>query len=100
MNTTQNNKLIAEFMGMTTSDNDESMMIFKTLKGNDIMYIDKLKYHESWDWLMPVVNDIINSRDEQNLRLEFTDLNYALCTTNIELVYKAVVEFITEYNNN
>ena len=100
MNTTQNNKLIAEFMGMTTSDNDESMMIFKTLQGNDIMYIDELKYHKSWDWLMPVVNDIINSRDEQNLRLEFTDLNYALCTTNIELVYKAVVEFITEYNNN
>jgi transposase len=47
---------------------------------------------------MPVANEIIKSRDEQNADWDLTDLNYALCTTNIEYVYKAVVEFIKEYN--
>ena len=92
--TTENNKLIAEFMGMTTSDNDESMMIFKTLQGNDIMYIDELKYHESWDWLMPVIENI------DHLQLEpVVSIENALATRSIDDTYKAVVEFIKKYNN-
>ena len=43
---------------------------------------------------MPVANEIIKSRDEQNADWDLNDLKYALCTTNIEYVYKAVVEFI------
>ena len=43
---------------------------------------------------MPVANEIIKSRDEQNADWDLTDLKYALCTTNIEWVYKAVVNFI------
>ena len=62
--------------------------------------LDELKFHSSWDWLMPVANEIIKSRDEQNADWDLTDLKYALQTTNIELVYKAVVEFIKEYNQN
>ena len=56
------------------------------------------QYHTSWDRLMPVANEIIKSRDEQNADWDLTDLKYALQTTNIEYVYKAVVEFINEYN--
>ena len=52
------------------------------------------KFHTSWDWLMPVANEIIKSRDEQNADWDLTDLKYALCTTNIEWVYKAVINFI------
>ena len=109
MKTTKNNKLIAEFMGYKLMpcnrgkawERPTLSSIHDDYKLHGVLHTgNELKFHKSWDWLMPVVNDIINSRDEQNLRLEFTDLNYALCTTNIELVYKAVVEFITEYNNN
>ena len=57
-----------------------------------------LEYHLSWDWLMPVANEIIKSRDEQNADWDLTDLKYSLQTTNIELVYKAVVEFIKNQN--
>jgi hypothetical protein len=57
-------------------------------------------YHNSWDWLMPVANEIIKSRDEQNADWDLTNLKYALQTTNIEYVYKAVVEFINEYNRH
>ena len=60
-------------------------------------YLDEdLEYHSSWDWLMPVANEIIKSRDEQNADWDLTDLKYALCTTNIEWVYKAVVNFIKQ----
>ena len=78
------NKLIAEFMEYPDLGT----------KG-DFSY---LKYHKSWDWLMPVANEIIKSRDEQNADWDLTKLKYALQTTNIELVYNAVVEFIKEYN--
>ena len=76
MNTNENNKLIANFMLEET------------------MPINQMRYHTSWDWLMPVANEIIKSRDEQNAYWDLTNLKYALQTTNIELVYKAVVEFI------
>tara|TARA_R110002020_G_scaffold9539_2_gene37455 strand:- start:12810 stop:13070 length:261 start_codon:yes stop_codon:yes gene_type:complete len=80
------NKLIAEFMEY------EVHPIYEDERFD-------LHYHTSWDWLMPVANEIIKSRDEQNADWDLTDLKYALQTTNIELVYNAVVEFIKEYNN-
>ena len=77
------NILIAEFMGIDQVDIDT----YQETNSN-------LKYHTSWDWLMPVANEIIKSRDEQNADWDLNDLKYALCTTNIEYVYQAVVEFI------
>jgi hypothetical protein len=96
-----NNKLIAQFMGMTYGDpNDNSVMTQTTPQGNEIVPIESMDYHSSWDWLMPVANEIIKSRDEQNADWDLTDLKYALCTTNIEWVYKAVVNFIKRTNLN
>jgi len=54
----------------------------------------ELSYNVSWDWLMPVANEIIKLRDEQNSEWDLTDLEDALQTTNIDMVYKAVIEFI------
>ena len=83
------NKLIAEFMELEVEDGlyyySTSMDDYKT----DTLYFDS-----SWDWLMPVANEIIKSREEQNADWDLTDLKYALCTTNIEWVYKAVINFI------
>ena len=78
------NQIIAEFMGYPELGTE-----------GDFSY---LKYHTSWDWLMPVANEIIKSRDEQNTDWDLTNLKYALQTTNIEYVYRAVVEFINENN--
>jgi len=85
----EDNKLIAEFMELEVEDGlyyySTSMDDYKT----DTLYFDS-----SWDWLMPVANEIIKSREEQNADWDLTDLKYALCTTNIEWVYKAVINFI------
>ena len=89
-----NNKIIAEFMGMNIHHNDKSMMVKSTSQGNEVVPIDALQYDSSWDLLMPVANEIIKSRDEQNADWDLTDLKYALQTTNIEWVYKAVLTFI------
>jgi hypothetical protein len=89
------NKLIAEFMGMTPCLTDEGDFL---IKGNPID-AKHLPYDTSWDWLMPVANEIIKSRYEQNADWDMKVLKYALQTTNIELVYKAVLEFIKNQNN-
>ena len=89
------NKLIAEFMGrnvITEDDIRANKNPISTSHDGDLE--EDLEYHKSWDWLMPVANEIIKSRDEQNADWDLTDLKYALCTTNIEWVYKAVVNFI------
>jgi hypothetical protein len=57
--------------------------------------ISALKYHESWDWLMPVVAKIM--RDERNWDLErehMIRLSDALHIAYIGDVYEAVFGFI------
>ena len=94
----KDNKLIAEFMGYICSGDDEYLIHPETNYDHSINDEDWFLYSTSWDWLMPVANEIIKSRDEQNADWDLTNLKYALQTTNIEYVYKAVVEFINEYN--
>jgi len=94
----KNNRLIAEFWGMELGD-DKTMYYDDAENLHPPTPINELKFHSSWDWLMPVANEIIKSRDEQNADWDLTDLKYALQTTNIEWVYKAVVEFIKNQNN-
>jgi len=95
---TENNKLIAKFMGMNHGDpNDNSVMIQMTPQGNEVVPIDSMKYHCSWDWLMPVVIKCFEVDEQTNDDLNFK-LNDALLETNIDSLYKAVIQFIKEYN--
>ena len=81
-NEMNNNKLIAEFMG-------------SNLNGLESwQYEEELQYHTSWDWLMPVAEKCLTTGDRQHYVI-----NDALLTCNIEEVYKAVVEFIKQYND-
>ena len=95
-----NNKLIAEFMDLDMEVSNKGITEYYHLEfdSGEWYEAEYLPYDE-WNWLMPVANEIIKSRDEQNADWDLTDLKYALCTTNIEYVYNAVVEFIKWYNN-
>ena len=93
------NKLIAEFMGYKVVDkpkvvNGENFFEYIDEDGKYAYCNSLLRYNYQWDWLIPVANEIIKSRDEQNTDSDLSELKYSLSTTNIELVYKAVVEFI------
>ena len=100
----KDNKLIAEFMGLTNHYNDNSIMLRETPEGNVVVHVYDLDYDSSWDWLMPVVQKI----GDEYLNTPF-DETYSRLTEQYENIwtledtYNAVVEFIkdqkiAEYN--
>ena len=59
---------------------------------------NELQYHTSWDWLIPVVQKLIDvyiSIDEQDEQ----DLQQSILNDRITVVYQIVVELIKQYNN-
>ena len=96
-----NNKLIAEFMGavgtpkynptewdvyitgcLDVDSDDENAQHFYTP--------DEMKYHTSWDWLMPVIAKIVKDYGEGWSFEEGYDLSVR---------YQSVVNFIKECND-
>ena len=64
------NKLIAEFMGMKPHHQDSSCMTRVDDTGsNEVVPVESMSYHTSWDWLMPVVQKISNMKE---VEVEFT----------------------------
>ena len=59
------NKRIAEFMGLVVSDSANYTSELHTNVDVD------LKYHTSWDWLVPVVSKI--ARDEEYFEKDFRE---------------------------
>tara|TARA_R100001510_G_C7631126_1_gene189977 strand:+ start:80 stop:379 length:300 start_codon:yes stop_codon:yes gene_type:complete len=99
MNTKENNKLIAEFMQY--DNKSVGLYDYGHTPNNEI-----LKYHTSWDWLMPVIDMYIDklkyheSWDKCYQEHMSKHISDAVMTCNIDEAYKVVVEFIKEYNNN
>jgi len=101
----KDNKLIAEFMGMKPLNNDSSVLVFSTDRGNDIVSIDNLQYQNDWNLLMEVVAKIESLGVVVEIRdnvcyIETSPANYysELEETKIQATYKAVIEFIKWYN--
>jgi len=103
---TEENKLIAEFMGWKVDKSISSAHFKKTggyhlTNGTRTMASNQLQYHTSWDWLMPVVEKIEHTSAYVNVKgchvkiSTWVDVN---APTKLEAVHKAVVEFIKWYN--
>jgi hypothetical protein len=113
MNTLENNKLIAEFMGLVEP---YELPQHGTIRPNGDFKTGftsaQLKYHKSWDWLMPVVEKVnLLTRDNEKVTEYFTSelgsydymkymLGDVVVTSGITDVFPEVVEFIKWYNEN
>jgi len=108
MSTIDNNRLIAEFMGLETPDGCYFEHLTKKGERKSSHFL-LLEYHISWDWLMPVVEKI-----ESDERYDVDILQYGTRITDnqkeivnniadisfdkkIEHTYDAVVEFIKNF---
>lgn len=135
MKKTENNKLIAEFMGQPTmiwndpdpiEGNDYRVVYFKELCDRTALiqygvgeinseaevFLSELedinlKYHTSWDWLIPVMKKIDSIANEE---MDFSDYDdyrekyvfirdITLCNDILD-AYNQVIEFIKWYNEN
>ena len=96
-NIEENNRLIVEFMGQ--KDEPFELPQFGYIKTNGDFktefMVSQLKYHSSWDWLMPVVQEIISLK---NVYAEERQKVFEAIKPNKEITYKSVVEFIKWYN--
>jgi hypothetical protein len=106
----ENNRLIAEFIGLTLEpwqgkdrlgDDDTDTEYWFDEQGN---VIDALLYHESWDWIMPVVRKIVeiccNEDEEAFMSDQYTSILDVVPLALIDETYRVVVEFIEWYNQN
>lgn len=92
--TTENNKLIAEFMGgqKVLPNND----VYNMPTHNNLCYgIEEMQYHTSWDWLMPVISRCL----EIGANVSVERIYHSLHTQDLSFAYESTVEFIKEYNN-
>ena len=99
----KDNKLIAEFMGRGGTFNHDKTMICTGIFP-DTMTL--MKYHTSWDWLMPVVEKIESLGyvfTIQGGKAEYGEMisetRCFIVEDKLSSTYKAVIEFIKEYNN-
>ena len=116
----ENNKLIAEFMGTPNSIGGNIPFIYEigeplpfssiictneNILDEILREVDEFGseltpyitwYHNSWDWLMPVVEKILIISNELNNIEKFSVITDQV--PYINEVYKAVVEFIKWYN--
>ena len=120
MNTTENKKLIAEFMGFEQYDGirSESGKYFDYwakenfscieeqeieiesqwgfgLKEQDFLFAEQLKFHNDWNWLMQVVEKI-HSLEDCNYKIEIS--HYTHIDTLPQIIYRKGTMIENTYN--
>jgi prolipoprotein diacylglyceryltransferase len=108
----ENNRLIADFMGYETYEHTNSIAI-NIGEGNEfnseVFGHIHTKFHESWEWLMSVVEKIENI--QFNVEQSGGSCTIHPCvlkepvfetysTNRLEATYQAVIQFIEWYNEH
>lgn len=105
------NELIAEFMGFKYyADYGHHRDVYyeeAVIDPADPDFVQTPHWNDSWDWLMPVVEKIhklweqypiVDWQNDKEM-FHFTEVVAIPVSEKIEVVYKAVVEFIKWYNS-
>jgi hypothetical protein len=110
MNTIENNKIIADFMGLSTISFEKDMYVLKW-KNNLVQPKDDtvFKFHLDWNWIMEVVEKIENLEPDR-FKVEIFDKQCIIydMTENHEFinfeelkkiyaVYNSCLEFVKWY---
>jgi hypothetical protein len=108
MSIIENNKLLAEFLGwhskkinVTASrpKGDGIEMYLKEVTEYNREFIDnELKFHTDWNWIMPVVEKILDI----SLNLDTMEMYYEITDSipRLDHVHEACVMFVKWYNEN
>jgi hypothetical protein len=93
--TQENNKLVAEFMGLKDGNKylSPSLEEPESIGLGTYVDTDEMRYHKSWDWLKRVVDEIEIKHEGVPQQL----LHLSLFSTRDE-VYNAVIQFIKSFN--
>ena len=97
----KDNKLIAEFMELEASPKyNPKEYYIKEYNSGEWYLPEEMQYHNSWDWLMPVVQKCrLESRCEYDEDDNWNEIHWSLEECNLDKTYKAVVQFIKDQNN-
>ena len=117
MNTTENNKLLAEFLGyVNTTPTDKDFNIYELKGGKLGRFIEatSMKFHNDWRWIMAVVEKIeeIETKDGRTFTIDIHKDNVIINQygkynneiivteggTRLENLYNACVKFVEWYN--
>jgi len=100
----EGNILIAEFYAEEKFFN-HSIILHGFSEDSDLFFDSQLKFHSSWDWLIPIVNKIISVIGFRTID-ECTDFEWKLftcisdmkLTTPISITFYNCVQFIKWFN--
>ena len=107
-NIIENNKIIAEFLNLTSQVIFEQVWAVSENGKTNFYKKDELKFHSDWNWLMPVIEkieslgykiDISKWENSQYCGIYLNGKKIAgnETSTKIEAVYNACIEFIKWY---
>ena len=110
-NEIENNKLIAVFMGWIIPLPIENAKYCREDLDTENVWVsvEDLKFHSSWDWLMPVIEKIeslgyewsylnhVAVITDNGFKQHFRDISFA-DESRLKATYNVVVEFIKWYN--
>ena len=102
-NIIENNKIIAEFLGyINTTPSDKVFSIYENnanpFLGKTLLEPMSMKCNSDWNWLMKVVEKILNV----SLELDSMEMYYNITDSipHITKTYEKCIEFIKWYNEN
>jgi hypothetical protein len=103
MNTTESNKLLAEFLGMELTTDGISQLYYT--EDRSLRQIPK--FQTDWNWLMQVVQKIESLGNDILITTNYIQIGFdegeqfivvEEVNVKIEAVYQAVLEFVNWYN--